>query len=101
VRLLAAFCAQSSPVHLHAEGLEVTVRHVHAEGLPILTLLERPFAPGVVVGPLTDPVPLYPWTMVFHRELPPRPGRPARQHRRTCPARRLAPAATRYLDTRA
>jgi hypothetical protein len=42
---------------------------LHAEGLPILTLLERPLAPGVVVRPLTDPVPLYPWTMVFHREL--------------------------------
>ena len=69
VRLLAAFGAQPSPVHLHAEGLEETVRHLHAEGLPILTLLERPLAPGVVVRPLTDPVPLYPWTMVFHREL--------------------------------
>jgi DNA-binding transcriptional LysR family regulator len=69
VRLLAALGAQPSPVHLHAEGLEETVRHLHAEGLPILTLLERPLAPGVVVRPLTDPVPLYPWTMVFHREL--------------------------------
>ena len=69
VQLLAAFGAQPSPVHLHAEGLEETVRHLHAEGLPILTLLERPLAPGVVVRPLTDPVPLYPWTMVFHREL--------------------------------
>ena len=45
------------------------MRHLHAEGLPILTLLERSLAPGVVVRPLTDPVPLYPWTMVFHREL--------------------------------
>jgi len=69
MRLLAAFGAQPSPVHLHAEGLEETVRHLHAEGLPILTLLERPLAPGVVVRPLADPVPLYPWTMVFHREL--------------------------------
>jgi DNA-binding transcriptional LysR family regulator len=69
VRLLAAFGAEPSPAHLHAEGLEETVRHLHAEGLPILTLLERPLAPGVVVRPLTDPVPLYPWTMVFHREL--------------------------------
>ena len=68
-RLLAAFEAQPSPPHPHAEGMEETVRHLRAEGLPILTLLERPSAPGVVVRPLTDPVPLYPWTMVSRRDL--------------------------------
>jgi DNA-binding transcriptional LysR family regulator len=69
MRLLAAFGAEPSPPHPHAEGLEETVRHLHAEGSPILTLLERPVAPGVVVRPLVDPVPLYAWTMVFHRNL--------------------------------
>jgi DNA-binding transcriptional LysR family regulator len=69
MRLLAAFGAEPSPPHPHAEGLEETVRHLHAEGLPILTLLERPVAPAVVVRPLTEPVPLYPWAMVFHRDL--------------------------------
>ena len=69
MRLLAAFGAEPSPPHPHAEGLEETVWHLHAEGLPILTLLERPVVPGVVVRPLTEPVPLYPWTMVFHRDL--------------------------------
>jgi DNA-binding transcriptional LysR family regulator len=68
-RLLAAFGAEASPPHPHAAGLEETVRHLRAEGLPILTLSERPVAPGVVVRPLTDPVPLYPWTMVHDREL--------------------------------
>src|SRR5215204_1477738 len=68
-RLLAAFGAEPSPPHPHAEGLEETVWHLHAEGLPILTLLDRPVAPGVVVRPLAEPVPLYPWTMVFHRDL--------------------------------
>jgi DNA-binding transcriptional LysR family regulator len=69
MRLLAAFGAEPSPPHPHAEGLEETVRHLRAEGLPILTLLERPVAPGVVVRPLTEPVPLYPWAMVFRRDL--------------------------------
>jgi DNA-binding transcriptional LysR family regulator len=68
-RLLAAFGAQPSAPHPHAAGLEETVRHLRAEGLPILTLSERSLAPGVVVRPLTDPVPLYPWTMVHRREL--------------------------------
>jgi hypothetical protein len=68
-RLLAAFGAQPSPPHPHAAGLEETVRHLRTEGLPILTLSERPLAPGVVVRPLTDPVPLYPWARVHRREL--------------------------------
>jgi hypothetical protein len=45
------------------------VRHLYAEGRPILTLSERSLAPGVVVRQLTDPVPLYPWSMVHHRQL--------------------------------
>ena len=68
-RLLAAFGAQPSQPHPHAAGLEETVRHLRAEGRPILTLSERSLAPGVVVRPLTDPVPLYPWAMIHHREL--------------------------------
>jgi DNA-binding transcriptional LysR family regulator len=68
-RLLRAFGAEPSPPHPHAEGLEETVRHLHAEGLPILTLVERPSAPGVVVRRLTEPVPLYPWSMVFYHRL--------------------------------
>jgi DNA-binding transcriptional LysR family regulator len=68
-RLLEAAGAVPSPPHPHAAGLEETVRHLHAEGLPILTLSDRSLAPGVVVRPLTDPVPLYPWTMVHHRDL--------------------------------
>jgi DNA-binding transcriptional LysR family regulator len=69
VRLLAAFGAEPSPTHLHAAGLEETVQHLRSHGRPILTLAERLVAPGVVVRPLTEPVPLYPWTMVFRRGL--------------------------------
>jgi DNA-binding transcriptional LysR family regulator len=69
VRMLTEFGAEPSPPHLHAAGLDETVRHLHDHGLPILTVTERLVAPGVVVRPLTDPVPLYPWTMAFRREL--------------------------------
>jgi DNA-binding transcriptional LysR family regulator len=69
VQLLAAFGAEPSPKHLHAVGLEETVQHLRSHGRPILTLAERPIAPSVVIRPLTEPVPLYPWTMVYRREL--------------------------------
>jgi DNA-binding transcriptional LysR family regulator len=69
VSMLTAFGAEPSPSHLHAVGLEETVQHLRDHGLPILTLVERLLAPGVVVRPLVEPVPLYPWTMVHRREL--------------------------------
>ncbi|MGH3462369.1 MAG: LysR family transcriptional regulator [Kribbellaceae bacterium] len=69
VRLLTAFGAEPSPPHLHADGVDETVQHLRSHGRPILTLLERPLVAGVVVRPLTDPVPLYAWTMVFRRDL--------------------------------
>jgi DNA-binding transcriptional LysR family regulator len=69
VRMLTEFGAEPSPPHLHAAGMDETVRHLRSHGLPILTLTERLVVPGVVVRPLTDPVPLYPWTMVVRREL--------------------------------
>jgi DNA-binding transcriptional LysR family regulator len=69
VRLLTTFGAEPSPPHLHADGVDETVQHLRSHGRPILTLLERPLVAGVVVRPLSDPVPLYPWTMVFRRDL--------------------------------
>jgi len=69
VHMLTGIGAEPSPPHLHAAGLDETVRHLHDHGLPILTLAERLVAPGVVVRPLTNPVPLYPWTMAFRRDL--------------------------------
>lgn len=68
-RLLIRFGAEPSPPHHHAAGMDETVRHLRSHGLPILTLTERPVVPGVVVRPLTDPVPLYLWTMVARRDL--------------------------------
>jgi DNA-binding transcriptional LysR family regulator len=69
VGLLAAFGSEPSPPHAHAVGLDETVRHLRSHGRPILTLVERPVAATVVVRPLAEPMALYPWTMVFRREL--------------------------------
>ncbi len=69
VHFLTEFGAEPSPSHFSAAGLDETVRHAHSHGLPILTMVERPVAPGIALRPLVDPVPLYPWAMVFRREL--------------------------------
>lgn len=66
------FGAHPAPEHhpgaaaVAGAGPEETAHHVRSTGWPILTMIETPPVPGVVVRPLIDPVPLYPWTMV-HR----------------------------------
>jgi DNA-binding transcriptional LysR family regulator len=69
VHMLTTFGIEPSPAHLHAAGLDETIHHLHSHGLPILTLSERPTAPGVVVRPLVEPTPLFPWTMAYRRGL--------------------------------
>lgn len=52
-----------------AAGPEETAYHLRSTGWPIISLLDVPAIPGAVVRPFTDPVPLYPWTMVHRRDL--------------------------------
>jgi hypothetical protein len=73
--LVAEFGGTTAPEHhpgmaaVAASGPDETGHHVRATGWPILTKLEGPDSRGTVVLPLTDPVPLYPWTMVHRRDL--------------------------------
>lgn len=48
---------------------EETTHHLRATGWPVLTKTDAAPIPGTVVRPLTDPVPLYPWTMAHRAEL--------------------------------
>jgi DNA-binding transcriptional LysR family regulator len=74
-QLVTAYGAIPSPPHhpgmaaVAAASPEETAHHVRATGWPILTLLDRPPAPGTVVLPFTDPVPVYPWMIVHDRHL--------------------------------
>lgn len=48
---------------------EETTHHLRATGWPVLTKTDAAPIPGTVVRPLTDPVPLYPWTMAHRAAL--------------------------------
>jgi DNA-binding transcriptional LysR family regulator len=52
-----------------AAGPDETAYHLRTTGWPIVSMLDAEEVPGAVVRPLTDPVPLYPWTMVHRKEL--------------------------------
>lgn len=68
VSLLEAFGGRPSPSHPHVVGTGETARHLQVHGIPILTLSERPAVPGAVLRPLVEPVPTYPWAMVYRRD---------------------------------
>lgn len=73
--LLGEYGGTPAPEHhpgmaaVAAAGTDETARHLRSTGWPILTKVDGPDIRGAVVRPLTDPVPLYPWTMVHHRDL--------------------------------
>ncbi len=52
---------------------EETAHHIRSTGWPVLSKTDAAPIPGTVVRPLTDPVPLYPWTMA-HRDTLRHPG---------------------------
>lgn len=60
--------ARATPPHLPAIG-ENQADHLVRQGLPILTGLDHAEVPGGVVRPLVDPVPIYPWSLLWRRGL--------------------------------
>jgi DNA-binding transcriptional LysR family regulator len=73
--IAAAFGATPAPEHhpgmaaVAAGGADETAYHLRATGWPILTRVDVPAVPRSVILPLDDPVPLYPWSMVYGRGL--------------------------------
>ncbi|HEU0236266.1 MAG TPA: LysR family transcriptional regulator [Candidatus Limnocylindrales bacterium] len=65
--LLADVGAEATPAHPHVVGPAETARHLREHGRPILTFAERSPVPGAVVVPIVDPVPTYPWSMLWRR----------------------------------
>ena len=72
VDLALSFCAdfgaRPSPPHPHVIGPGETARHLRDHGLPILTMSECPPVPGAVLRPIVDPVPVYPWSMLYRAD---------------------------------
>jgi len=68
-RFLQLIGAEPSPPHEPAVGARETARHLRAHGRPILTMTQSAEIEGAVLLPIVDPVPLYPWTVMHHRDL--------------------------------
>lgn len=91
-QLLDLADAIAAPPHLPAVGAENQSHHLSRQGIPILTGADHAPVPGGVVRPLVEPVPIYPWSILWRRGLSPAIRRPVEGA-----ARRLA-ARHRWLD---
>jgi DNA-binding transcriptional LysR family regulator len=61
--------AKPTPPHVSAVGLDNQAHHLVRQGLPILTAIDHVAVPGGVVRPLVEPVPVFPWSIVWRRGL--------------------------------
>jgi DNA-binding transcriptional LysR family regulator len=71
-QFLALSGASATPPHLPAVGAEEQAHHLTRQGLPILTGIDHAPIAGGVVRQLVDPVPIYPWSLVWRSGLQPR-----------------------------
>jgi DNA-binding transcriptional LysR family regulator len=70
-QLLTLADGRATPPHLPAEGPDEQALHLVRQGLPILTAMDHRLVRGGVVRALTEPTPLYPWSMVHRRDVHP------------------------------
>jgi hypothetical protein len=64
-QFLALSGAKATAEHLPALGLDDRSHHLVQQGLPILTAIDHVDIRGGVMRAIVDPVPIYPWSMVW------------------------------------
>ncbi|TMR14357.1 hypothetical protein ETD86_28865 [Nonomuraea turkmeniaca] len=108
LQLFADTDTPPAPPRPNVRGVDELAYHIQQWDLPVLTIISQPDVPGAVVRPLVRPVALYPWSMIWRKDLHHRGpggtagGRPRPRHRRAMarPARRcLAPGSRVEPDT--
>lgn len=69
LQLLAPFGVDPALGHPHVQGADELAQHIRDRNSPILTMNTQPPVPGAVVRPIVDPIPLYPWTIIWRAGL--------------------------------
>ena len=59
----------AAPPRPNVRGIDELAYHIHQWDLPILTISSQPDVPGAVVRPLVQPVAMYPWSMIWRKDL--------------------------------
>lgn len=68
-QLLAPFGIDPAIGHPVVPGGEELAQHLRLRSAPILTLVSQPPVDGAVLRPVVDPVPLFPWAMMWNSGL--------------------------------
>lgn len=68
LQLLAPFGVDPALAHPHVRGGDELAQHIRDRDAPVLTMSTQPVIPGAVLRPLTDPVALFPWVMVWRTD---------------------------------
>lgn len=74
LQLLAPLGVDPAAAHPHVRGNDELAQHVRHRDAPVLTLATQPPVPGAVLRPLTDPVALFPWHMLWRTAATSHPG---------------------------
>ncbi|WP_031160535.1 LysR family transcriptional regulator [Streptosporangium roseum] len=68
-QLFAASGADPAPPRPNVRGIDELAYHVQQWDVPVLTISSQPEVPGAVIRPLVEPVALYPWSMIWRKDL--------------------------------
>lgn len=68
-QLLAPFGIDPAIGHPVVPGGEELAQHLRLRSAPILTLMSQPPVQGAVLRPIVDPIPLFPWAMLWRSGL--------------------------------
>jgi len=67
-QLLGPYGIDAAGAHPHVHGVEEMAQHLRDRTGPILTMSTQPPVPGAVLRPIVDPVPLFPWSMIWRTD---------------------------------
>lgn len=68
LQLLAPFGIDAAGAHPHVHGVDELAQHLVDRSGPILVMSTQPAVPGGVLRPIVEPVPLFPWTMIWRAD---------------------------------
>jgi DNA-binding transcriptional LysR family regulator len=58
-----------APPRPNVRGVDELAYHIQQWDLPVLTISSQPEVPGAIIRPLVQPVALYPWSMIWRKDL--------------------------------
>lgn len=69
LQLFADLDLPPAPPRPNVRGIDELAYHVQQWDMPVLTISSQPEVPGAVIRPLVEPVAIYPWSMIWRKDM--------------------------------